>query len=254
MREVSSPDNRPKTVALLQSSYIPWKGYFDLINSSDEFILFDDAQYTVRDWRNRNRIKTREGVAWLSIPVEVKGRQLQRMKDVRVADPHWGERHWKTLTHNYRRAPHFDEYAPLFEELYLSRPEQSLSAINHRFITAICQVLGIDTFIGWSTECALSDGKTKRIVDLCLQRGASRYLSGPTARAYLDPRQFENANIELAFFEYSGYPEYPQLFPPFVHEVSVVDLIFNVGAAARDYLLSTGSAATAASATTQATG
>ena len=99
-----------KTVAIVQSCYIPWKGYFDLINLVDEFILYDDRQYTRRDWRNRNRIKTPQGSQWLTIPVEVKGRYDQRIDETRISDPDWAEQHWKTLTHNYASAPHFDDY------------------------------------------------------------------------------------------------------------------------------------------------
>ena len=107
-----------KRVAIVQSCYIPWKGYFDLINLVDEFILYDDRQYTRRDWRNRNRIKTAQGSQWLTIPVEVKGRYDQRIDETLISDPGWAEKHWKTLTHSYASAPHFDEYREAFEALY----------------------------------------------------------------------------------------------------------------------------------------
>src|ERR1700722_1414573 len=108
-----------RKVAILQSNYIPWKGYFDVINMVDEFVLFDSAQYTRRDWRNRNRIKTRTGPAWLTIPVVVKGRYLQAINETEIEDSSWAEHHWKTIIHNYARATHFETYRKRFEELYL---------------------------------------------------------------------------------------------------------------------------------------
>jgi hypothetical protein len=228
-----------KTVVIVQSNYIPWKGYFDLLNWADEFIVFDDMQYTRRDWRNRNRIKTARGPLWLTIPVQVKGRYHQRIDETKVADPGWGCVHWETIQHSYARAAHFADYKPLFEELYLGLREEYLSRINYRFLTAVAGLLGIRTPITWSRDYRPGEGKTERLVSLCQQAGATEYLSGPAARAYADEDQFRAAGIALRYADYTGYPEYPQLYPPFDHHVSVLDLLFNVGPAAADYLLST---------------
>jgi hypothetical protein len=225
-------------IAIVQSSYVPWKGYFDLIHSVDEFVLFDDAQFTRRDWRNRNRIKTPSGTAWLTIPVHNKGNYLAPIKDMVVSDPTWGARHWKTLSANYARAPHFDKYANVFEALYLGNRETRLSMINYNWVNAICGILGICTKLSWSMEYELTSGKTERLVGICRQAGATTYLSGPSARDYIEPEQFKAADIELSYFDYSGYPEYAQLFPPFDHHVSVLDLIFNQGPDATRYMLS----------------
>jgi WbqC-like protein len=225
-----------KTVAIVQSSYIPWKGYFDLIARSSEFILFDDVQYTKRDWRSRNRIKTHNGLHWLSIPVNVSGRYLQAVKDVTISERGWNIKHWKTIAANYAQAPFFRDYRDRIEHLYCEATDASLSAVNHRFIAGLCEIIGIHTRISWSMDYALVDGRTERLVELCRQAGATRYLSGPSAKGYIEPGLFERAGVELEFVDHSGYREYPQLFPPFEHGVSVVDLIFNVGPAARDYL------------------
>lgn len=227
-----------KTIAAVQSSYIPWKGTFDLINSVDEFFLLDDVQYTTRDWRNRNLLKTSLGPRWLTIPVAVKGKRHQRICDATVAEPGWNRRHWQTITHWYGRARFFRAYAELFEELYLGCAEERLNAINRRFLDAICDLLGITTRIRWSMELAPRPGKTARLVDLCRAAGAERYLSGPLARSYLDEAQFEAAGIEVCYFDFSGYAEYEQLYPPFCHHVSIVDLIFNTGSQAPSYLKS----------------
>jgi hypothetical protein len=218
-----------KRVAISQSNYIPWKGYFDLIHSVDEFVLFDTAQYTRRDWRNRNRIKTPAGPAWLSIPVVVKGRYLQTIQETEVSDPSWAEQHWKTLVHNYARSPYFDHYRARFEELYLGCREKQLSQINYRFLMEICQILGIKTHFSWSAQYRQSEGKTERLLEWCKELKATEYLSGPAARDYIDETLFIEGGIALRYMDYSGYPEYRQLYPPFDHTVSIVDLIFNEG-------------------------
>lgn len=227
-----------KKIAILQSNYIPWKGYFDLVNSVDEFILYDDMQYTRRDWRNRNLIKTPRGLEWLTIPVEVKGRFRQRICDTRIGDPRWGARHWATLMHNYARSAFFELYQPVLEPLY-QQAWHTLSAVNHAFLKAICGILGITTIISWSMDYRpRKEGKTERLVALCLQAGATRYISGPSARDYIEPGLFEAAGIKLDYFDYAGYPEYPQRFGKFEHGVTVLDLLFNVGPDAPRYMKS----------------
>jgi hypothetical protein len=234
----SGDKSAKRRVAISQSNYIPWKGYFDLIHSVDEFILFDDMQYTRRDWRNRNRIKTPQGVLWLTIPVEVKGKYHQTIRETMVSDPGWAQEHWKTIRQFYTRAPHFAAYKDLLEELYLGCRDASLSAINYRFLSALCGTLNIGTTLRWSAEYRICDGKTERLVDLCRQAGADVYISGPSARDYLQPEFFAQAGIELTYFDYSGYQPYSQLYPPFVHEVSMIDLLLNAGPAAPRYMKS----------------
>ena len=225
-----------KKLATVQSNYIPWKGYFDLINLVDEFVLLDDVQYTRRDWRNRNKIKTPQGTMWLNIPVQVKGNYFQKIKEVIVSDPEWNRCHWKSIVHNYSGAKYFPDYRELFQELYLGSKERFLSQINHRFLTVICEILNIKTPFSWSMDYHVRSGKTERLVDLCKQAGATEYLSGPRAKGYLDEELLRKEGIKLRYMDYSGYPEYNQLFPPFEHRVSVIDLIFNEGPNAPKYM------------------
>jgi hypothetical protein len=228
-----------KSVAIVQSSYVPWKGYFDLVDSVDEFILFDDRQYTRRDWRNRNRIKTPQGVAWLSIPVKVKGKYSQRIDETEVADVGWAERHWKTIENVYRRAPHFDVYRERIETMYHRCEESFLSRVNRYFLEAICDLLEISTRLAWSTQYSVEGSKTERLVELCRSAGATRYVSGPTARTYLDESLFAEAGIELEYMDYSKYPVYEQLYPPFEHRVSILDVLFHTGTAAPHFVKTT---------------
>ena len=227
----------PKRIAIVQSSYIPWKGYFDLIGSVDEFVLFDDAQFTRRDWRNRNRIKTPHGLKWLTVPVEMKGKYDQAIKDTRISDSSWREKHWKTLYHAYSNAPCFSQFAARIEGVYQDASDEDLSLINHRFLTTICGILGIDTKITWSMLYPATGRKSERLLDICAQAGATEYLSGPSARVYLDESLFEEAGIDVIWMDYDGYPEYDQLYPPFEHHVTVLDLIFHTGAGAPDHML-----------------
>lgn len=222
-----------KTVAIVQSSYVPWKGTFEIIHDVDEFILFDDVQYTRRDWRNRNRIKTRDGLKWLTIPVEVSGNYKEVIHEIRVADDGWRKSHWNSLQHAYSKSPFFDKYRDRLEALYRDTHENSLSRINHRFLREMMDILGLDTKLSWSMDYApVSGRKSERLIALCKAANATRYVSGPSARSYIDPQAFERAGIELTYMDFDGYPEYEQLYPPFCHEVSILDLIFIRGPAA----------------------
>lgn len=232
----SSRSETGKTVAIIQSSYIPWKGYFDVIDLADEFVLYDTVQYTRRDWRNRNRIKTAQGPQWLTIPV--RATRAQRVCDAEISDPDWAERHWRTLSHVYARAPYFAEYRDEIQTLYMGTAERRLSAVNERFIRALCALLGITTPIVHSADDTGHDTKTERLVSICVRAGASEYLCGPASRDYIEEWRFDEAGIAVAYADYSGYPEYPQLFGPFLHEVTVLDLIFNTGPDARSYMKS----------------
>jgi hypothetical protein len=227
-----------KLVAIVQSCYIPWKGYFDLINLVDEFILYDDRQYTRRDWRNRNRIKTPQGSTWLTIPVEVKGRYEQRIDETHISDARWADRHWKTLIHNYAAAPFFDALRDEVQALYTRADSPELSRVNRLFLEELCRMLGIRTRLSWSTDYEAEGTKTERLVSLCRAAGATDYLSGPSAREYMDEALFADAGIELGYMDYSGYPEYPQLHPPFDHAVTVLDLLFNTGPDAPSFMKS----------------
>jgi hypothetical protein len=234
---MSAPVPQRKTVAILQSNYIPWKGYFDLIRQADEFVLYDEVQYTRRDWRNRNRIKTPHGTQWLTIPVQVKGKYTQAIKDTRISEADWARVHWKALSCCYGSAPLFRACRETFESFYLGTPSEFLSDINRDLIERVCGLLGIRTRITQSMDYrAEAEERSARLLEICLRAGATEYLSGPAARDYLDEQLFEQAGVGVRWMDYSGYPEYPQLHPPFEHAVSVLDLLFMTGPDAGRYL------------------
>jgi len=224
-----------KQVAVLQSNYIPWKGYFDIIHSVDRFIFYDDVQFTKNDWRNRNRIKTQQGLQWLTIPV---GTALnRRIQDVEIPDERWQRKHWKSLCQAYGKAPHFESFRRFFEHVYCERTWTNLAEWNRFLIQHIArEFLGIETEFQLSSEYALDGRKSDRLLDLVRQAGAEVYVSGPSAKSYLDEAAFAESSIKVEYFDYAGYPEYPQFHPPFVHEVSILDLLFHTGADAPYYI------------------
>lgn len=228
-----------KSVAIIQSNYVPWKGYFDIINCVDEFVLFDDVQYTRRDWRNRNKIKTANGSQWITIPVEVKGKFSQKIRETRVSDSRWAQEHWRSILHSYSKAKFFEQYKEQVKELYTRAGDlEYLSEVNYLFIDAVCRFLGVDTRLTWSSEYNLKEDKTERLLSICKQLNATEYVSGLAARDYLNEGAFAAENIKVTWYEYSGYPEYEQLHGAFDHAVTVLDLIFNTGPRAPEYMRS----------------
>jgi hypothetical protein len=207
-----------------------------MIAAVDEFILYDDMQYTRRDWRNRNQIKTPQGLQWLTVPVLVKGKYYQQIRETEIAGADWAGVHWKAIQRNYRRATHFLEIAAWLSPLYLTHSYTHISQLNRRFIEAICHYLGINTAITNSGDYTLIDGKTERLADLCAKAGGTEYISGPAAKNYIDEDIFIKRGIKLTWFDYCGYPEYPQLWGQFTHAVSILDLLFNCGREAHRYM------------------
>lgn len=225
-----------KKVAIIQSNYIPWKGYFDIIASVDEFILYDDMQYTKNDWRNRNQIKTPQGIHWLTVPIKTKGRFGQSIREAEIDGVGWAKNHWTSLARNYCRAAHFGEIAEWLEPLYLDKVPSHLSQLNQSFINGICDYLGITTRISNSSEYVLTEGRSERVANLCLLVGGTEYISGPSAKSYIDEKDFLEKGIKLTWFKYDGYPEYPQMWGEFSHGVSILDLLFNCGKDASRYM------------------
>ena len=224
-----------KTIAILQSNYIPWKGYFSMIDRVDEFVILDQVQFTKNDWRNRNKIKTREGIQWLTIPVRQE-RLEQKICETRVSDARWSRKHWSALTQSYSRAPNFKSYADQVETWYAEAGGlEFLSDVNLLFIRRLCALFGMTTPLTPSTSYALVDDRVERLVNICQQSGASRYLSGPAARAYMNEGSFVARDIQVQWMDYGSFPVYDQRFPPFEHGVSMLDMLFNVGAAQPHY-------------------
>ena len=223
------------TVVVLQSNYIPWKGYFDLIHDADVFIFYDDLQFTKNDWRNRNKIKTIKGSRWLSIPVGTSANRL--ICEVALDDAGWQRSHWDSLRQQYEKRPYFKLYRSFFESVYLGKQWKNLSELNQFLIRHIShEILKISTQFLDSREFELDGQKLDRLLDLVVKSKATRYVSGPAAKDYIQPERFEALGIDLVWKDYSNYPEYPQAHPPFEHGVTILDLLFNVGPEAPQYI------------------
>jgi hypothetical protein len=224
-------------VVILQPSYIPWRGYFHLIQKADLFIFYDDVQYDKHGWRNRNRIKTAAGSRWLTIPVFSGGAVTNQLliKDAKIDwNRPWPASHWDILRQSYRSAPFFNRYAPLLQEFYRRR-DSFLADFTIDLTIALARELGIGTSFMRSSELAVTGSKTDRLVQILARVGASHYVSGPSARDYLEEEKLAAAGITLEYMTYE-YPDYDQLHPPYDPRVTLLDLLFMVGPEAPNYI------------------
>ncbi len=221
-------------VLITQSNYIPWKGYFDAIRAADLFVVYDEVQYTRRDWRNRNRIKTRAGLKWLSVPVKNDYAQ-HKISEVEIDGERWKRKHLESLRHSYGSLPFFEEVmeclAPAYEAGF-----RYLSELNLGLIEAVNRYLKIETEIRQSGEFEYAGGRSERLLHICKELGASVYLSGPSAAAYLDEDLFARQGIAVHYLDFSDYPQYAQPHGDFVHEVTILDLLFSTGPGALAYM------------------
>lgn len=235
--------SQTRRVAVTQSNYIPWKGYFDIIQSCEHVVFLDDVQYTRRDWRNRNQIKTPQGLKWLTIPVDVRGQYSnQRICEVNTSENGWAQSHWSQIEQSYRKAPFFKEQKPFLQGLFEQAAQiNNLSKINFLFIKSICERLEIPTQFSWSTDhYSLAEldtfSSTERLLGLARKVNANEYISGPAAKEYMELDIFEQASMEVKWADYSDYKIYEQLHGEFTHGVSIIDLLMMTGPMARNFL------------------
>lgn len=223
---------------VLQPTYLPWMGYFELIDATDVYVVFDHVQFVKKGWQQRNRIKTPNGVIWLTIPVK-KAPRGTRICDIEIS---WErenplEKHWETIAFGYGKAPYFNKYKFLFEEIY-SKRYTLLRDLNVELIKTICNILGIKTKILFSSELNLSDedmGKTEKIVNLCKKVGITYLYDGKSAQDFIDLSLFEKEKIQIAFQDFH-HPTYPQRYGDFIPYMSVIDLLLNTGEDAISYI------------------
>jgi len=226
---------------ILQPSYIPWRGYFHQIEKADLFVFYDDVQYDRRGWRNRNKIKTAKGALWLTIPVYARGVQQSKtaINEIQIVndDDDWNETHWKSIELAYHKAPFFNDYAFLINEFYQRKPTY-LADFTIETTIALAYQLGINnTDFICSSTLEVEGSKTERLINILQKVGATHYISGPSAKEYIDEVQFIKAGISLEYMAYN-YGEYPQLYPPFDPQVSILDLLFMTGPQALTYITS----------------
>lgn len=224
-----------KRIAVLQSNYIPWKGYFDIIHDVDEFIFYDEVQYTSRDWRNRNKIATSQGIIWLSVPVGAKVHR--QITEVHIEQSLWQEKHYRTLEMAYHKSPFFNKYKEFLRYVYLEQKWTYLYELNRYLIEHISHnFLHIETRFSDSRKYQTHGSKHEKLLSLVKEAHADIYVSGPAAKDYIVKEDYEKAGIQLIWKDYSGYPKYPQNTDSFTHYVSILDLLFQVGEDAPYYI------------------
>lgn len=226
-------------LAVLQSNYIPWKGYFDLMAMADRFVIYDSTQYTKNDWRNRNRIVAGDSVLWLTIPVKTSGKFGQPINEARIQDGQWTRKHWATISQNYARRSRFADYADAWEDAYsVAQGLSRLHDVNTHFLKVIALQLGITTPLVDDRQFQLErDTPTGKLVQMCMSAGADRYVTGPSALKYLDVKRFHDRGIAVDVIDYGHYPVYDQGWRGFEHGVSALDLLTSVGSNARSHLM-----------------
>jgi len=215
-------------VTILQPSYLPWLGFFEQMTRSDKFVLLDDVQYTRRDWRNRNKVRVKEGWVWLTVPVQQKSRFSQSLLETRIDNSvSWRRKHLETLRQHYCKAPFFEKYFPRCQQIY-EKDWEFLFDLCLETIQFLKEEMGIETPLLRSSEMKLSGEKTERLVLICRELGATHYLSGESGSDYISQEDFSNPGIELEYQNYE-HPVYPQRYPGFVPHLSTIDLLFNCG-------------------------
>lgn len=224
-----------KKIAILQSNYIPWKGVFDMMNKVDVFVFFEDVDFTKRDWRTRNKIKTPEGEVWLSIPVKKSSRGTKIYEIEISQETNWQEKHYQTIVQYYKKAKFFSEYKWLLDKIYLEKKWENLSEFNIYVNTLIARELGIKTTFINSKDLETNGTKDDKLIEIIKKLDGDFYLSGPAAKDYIVNEKFKKEKIELAYIEYK-YPEYTQLYGEFNHYITILDVLFNCGKEAPKYI------------------
>jgi len=222
---------------IMQPNYIPWSGYFNLIWNSDVFVFLDHVQYTKNEWINRNRIKTKDGWVYLTIPIQTSGKLYQSIAQAEIDNKiDWRGKHWRSLLMNYAKAPYFKEISALCEDVY-SQEWKSIGELNIYFIKKILDFLNIKKKILISSEMDFTGHKTDLVIDICKKVQADEYLSPARASVYIEEEKFKQNNIKLIYQTYSdNHPVYPQLGGNFISHLSILDLLFNCGQESLNYI------------------
>ncbi|MDD5313556.1 MAG: WbqC family protein [Dehalococcoidia bacterium] len=225
-----------KQVVVLQPGYLPWLGFFDQMYKSDIFVIYDDVQFDKHGWRNRNRIKTAQGIQWLTVPVLTKGRDKPLINEVLINNnSDWRKAHFSSIKQNYSRTPFFSTYINVFEEIY-SQEWEYLIDLDVTFIRVLMDKLNLNREILFSSKLEVPEHKTHRLINICVKLGATDYLTGKAAEDYIDESLFNEKNIRLQYHNYT-HPSYSQMYGDFIPFLSVVDLLFNHGPQSLEILI-----------------
>ena len=219
-----------KNIAIMQPTYLPWIGYFAMIDRVDEFVFLDSVQFEHRSWQQRNQIKSANGALWLSIPVQIKGNRDAAIKDMQIQEPeNTIKKHWSSITQNYSKAPYYKKYAPDLATIMQEAARKGIGALNSEIIIWFCNKIGIETPILYASRTNASGKKAELLANICIERGADHYLSAPGSREYIEESSdFSDKGIDVSYHKYD-HPVYKQLYPPFLPYMSILDLLMNCG-------------------------
>ena len=212
---------------IMQPTYLPWIGYFALMDEADRFVFLDNVQFEKQSWQQRNRIKTSNGWTWLSVPVIRKF--PQRIDATRINNSqNWMRKQWKTIEQNYRRARYWERYRAPLSEIY-SRNWEHLVGLNLEIIFWLMEEFGIHTETLRASKLPVSGEKVSLLIDICRYLGASVYLSPAGSACYIEEdNQFNAEGISLEYQRYK-HPIYRQLYGEFISHMAAIDLLFNEG-------------------------
>jgi len=212
-------------IAIHQPNYLPWLGFFDKARLADTFVLLDNVPYTRGSVINRNKIKTKRGWEWLTVPVHnISGTII---RDITTIDSGWEKSHWKTLIFNYSRAPHFKDFSTALQETYAKRWVK-LAELNETLIRMMFNWLGLHPNLVKASDLAVQGSSSELLVNICKAVGDRTYLSGVGAKDYFDQSVFEREGVTVKFQDFSS-PEYSQRFGRFIPALSAIDYLFNGG-------------------------
>jgi len=225
-----------KKIAIIQPSYIPWKGYFDMIQKSEVFVFLDDVQYSKNTWRNRNKIKAPNGTIWLTIPVHYQSLHTNICDISIVTTSNWQKKHLRAITLNYAKASYYEVYVEKIKAILFEKRFETISKLDIHATIELAKLLNIhDTEFLISSELHCSGIKSEKVLNICKQVGANHYITGPSGMNYLDIDTFKENGINIKVQHYV-YPEYQQLYGKFEHEVSIIDMLFNLGPETPKYI------------------
>lgn len=216
-------------VIITQPNYIPWKGYFSNMRGVDYLVMYDDVQYTKRDWRNRNYLIGPNGPVLLSIPVNTKGKFYQKINETIISDQNWYKNHWNFIETNYKKTKFFSKYGEVFYNLYNNIETNVISEIDLVFIVKIIELLELNIKILKSSDLNIIGNRNTRLLNICKTLNCDTYYSGPAAKSYMDEKMFLDEGIEVKYYDYSNFKKYKQNWNGFDHKVSILDMFFNLG-------------------------
>lgn len=220
----------PTKVGILQPGYLPWLGFFAQIATSDIFVIYDDVQFDKHGWRNRNRIKTANGAAWLTVPVLHKGRGPQLINAVKInRNENWKTKHKKTIEQNYSKAKYFEKYWGIIRAS-IDEDFELLIDLNMSIIRKLLDFLGISTELHLSSELSIYGDRVTRLIKIIKRFNGTHFIEGPSGISYLDNHsdEFDKLGITIHYYDYA-HPQYSQLYGKFVSHLSIIDLLFNHG-------------------------